>query len=233
MRNLRILMAISLCVFFASKSYSSNSYVSTQKFVQEDNLSSKDSVNDNNNEDLNMTKGTFRFIVSFPYINSFYLQPENENFKNNTGFMGSTFGLDYFYKTNRYFNFSFSQIVDFYSPLPFRDHEKVYELMDSYYISLSNNHKVNRFSFGYGFSFAQNNWEVINNSWDENSSTREPVKKTNNAIGLVSSSYFQLTPTFHLGIVYRPTFLRPDIEPMFKYEHTISIDIGWKIRIGK
>jgi hypothetical protein len=220
-------------VFFATKSYSRNSLVSGQKFVQDDNLSSKDSVNGNNIEDLNMTKGTFRFIVSFPYINSFYLQPKNENSKNNTGFMGGTYGLDYFYKSNRYINFSFSQIVDFYSPLPFRDYEKVYEVMDSYYISLLNNHKVNRFSFGYGFSFAQNNWELINNGWDENSSMREPVEKNNYALGLVFSSYFQMTPTFHLGIVYRPTFLRPDIEPTFKYEHTISIDIGWKIPIGK
>lgn len=233
MRNLRLLITITLCVFFVSKSYSYNSYLSGQKFVQDDNLSSKDSVNGNNLEDLNVSKGTFRFIWSFPYINSFYLKPENENTKSNTGFMGSTFGLDYFYNTNRYFNFSFSQIVDFYSPLPFRDYEKVYEVMDSYYISLSNNHKVKRFSFGYGFSLAQNNWELVNNGWEENSSTREPAKKTNYALGLVSSSFFQMTPTFHLGIVYRPTFLRPDIVPTFKYEHTISIDIGWKIPIGK
>ncbi|MEA3445051.1 MAG: hypothetical protein U9R19_10045 [Bacteroidota bacterium] len=233
MRKLNILITITFCILFAYRSYSYNSYVSEQEFVRDDNLSSKDSVNGNNIEDQNMSKGMFRFIVSFPYINSFYLQPKNENSKNNTGFMRVTFSLDYFYKTNRHINLSFSQIVDFFSPLPFRDYWKVYEVMDSYYISLSNNHKVNRFSFGYGFSFAQNNWELINNGWDESSTTREPVKKTNYAFGLVSSSYFQLTPTFHLGIVYRPTFLRSDIEPTFKYEHTISIDIGWKIPIGK
>jgi hypothetical protein len=232
MRKMKILIVVALCILFAYKGYSC-SYVSVQEFVQDDNLSSKDTVNGKKIEDYNMTKGTFRFIVSFPYINSFYLQPKNEDSKNNTGFMEVTFGLDYFYLTNGYINFSFSQIVDFYSPLPFINYWKVYEVMDSYYISLSNNHKVNRFSFGYGFSFAQNNWELINNGWDENSSTREPVKKTNYAFGLVFSTYFQLTPTFHLGIVYRPTFLRPDIEPTFKYEHTISIDIGWKIKIGK
>ncbi len=234
MINIKILIFIAFCLLFSSKSYSDSKDEDEQRLLQKINLNSTDTINNIPIRYQNIRKGMFRFIWSFPYINSFYLNPHNENTKNNTGFIGCTYGLDYFYKTNRYINFSFSQIIDYYIPLPIRrNYNKIYEGIDSYYICLSNNHKIRRFSLGYGFSIAQNNWGVINNNWDENSSTREPVEKTNYALGLISSFYYQITPIFHFGIVYRPTFLRPDIEPTFKYEHSISIDIGWKIPLGK
>lgn len=232
MRKLKILIVVSLCLSCFSESFSAIRIVDEQEFSQKNNLNPKDTI-DNFVNRQGKTKGQFLLHLSLPYINSFHFNPENEKIKNNTGFMGYSVGLDYLYNTTQYLNISFAQIQDFFLPIAFVDKGDEYELMSSSYISLSNNHKINRLSVGYGLSFAQNSWDLKNHSWDENSSAREPVKKTSNAFGLVSSTYFQIIKSFYLGVIYRPTFYRLNIEPTFKYEHSISIDFTWKIPLNK
>lgn len=232
MRKIKILIVVILCLSCFTESFSASRIFDEQEFLQKNNLNPKDTIHNYvNGQDKG--KGQFLLHLSLPYINNIHLTPENETTKNNTGFMGYSAGLDYFHNTSQYLNISFSQIQDFFLPIAFVDRSDKYELMSSSYISLSNNHKINRFSIGYGLSFAQNSWDLRNHSWDENSSTREPIKKTNNAFGLVSSTYFQITQHFYLGIIYRPTFYRLSTETKLKYEHSISIDFTWKIPLNK
>jgi hypothetical protein len=221
-----ILIIFSLCLLFTLKSYSIDSNADGQNSFQMIYINSSDTIK-------GITKGQISLHLSLPYINNFHLNPVNEGTKNNTGFMGYSVGLDYYYKPNQFVNLSFSQIQDFFLPIAFVDRGDEYELMSSYVFNLTNNHKVKRFSLGYGIAFSKNSWELRNLSWDENSSTRKPVKKNNNALGLSFSSYYQLTQSFYVGFIYRPTFLRLNSDPTFKYEHTISIDIAWKIRLKK
>ena len=91
MRKLKTLIVITLCLLFSSKSYSGNRYESEQRFLQKVNLNSTDTVNNIPIHDQNIAKGMFRFIWSFPYINSFYLNPHNENTKNNIVHIINTF----------------------------------------------------------------------------------------------------------------------------------------------
>lgn len=196
-------------------------------------LNSTDTTNRYFSYEQGNNKGQLLLHLSLPYINSFQLTPMNENTKNNTGFYGISLGLDYFYNRNQYVNISASGVMDFFAPAGAVDIWGEYELMSSAYLSLSNNHKIKRFSLGYGLSYAKNTWDFRNYGGDETVPTREPVKKTNNALGLVFSSYFQATPHFYIGVIYRPTFLRLDVVPAFKYEHLISIDFAWKIRLKK
>ena len=164
------------------------------------------------------TKGQILLQLSLPYINNFYLKPLDEGTKNNSGFIGYSIGIDYYYKSNHYVNFSFSQIQDFFIPIVFVDRGDEYERMGSSIFSLTNNHIVNRLTIGYGFVFSKNSWELRNILWDKNSSTREPVKKDNNAIGFSLSTYYHFYQCGYLGIIYRPTFLRLNVNPTFKYE---------------
>lgn len=196
-------------------------------------LNSIDTINRYFSYEQGNNKGQLLLHLSLPYINSFQLTPVNENTKNNTGFYGISLGLDYFYTRNQYVNISASGVMDFFAPAGAVDIWGEYELMSSAYLSLSNNHKIKRFSLGYGLSYVENTWDFRNYGGDETVPTREPVKKTNNALGLVFSSYFQATPHFYIGVIYRPTFLRLNIDPTFKYEHLISIDFAWKIRLKK
>ncbi len=176
-------------------------------------------------------KGELYLHLSLPHINSFYLTPENEGKKINTGFWGATIGVDYYYSKNRFVNLGVSNVSDFFIPVPAAvDISGEYELMSSRYISVSNNYKINRFMLGYGLSYARNTWDLrYYDKFDPPPSTREPIKKSNNAFGLIFPAYFQLGEYFNIGLVYRPTFYRSNAIDKFKYEHLISIDFVWKI----
>ncbi|HYC28150.1 MAG TPA: hypothetical protein VEB42_05025 [Chitinophagaceae bacterium] len=180
-------------------------------------------------------KGELYLHLSLPYINSFQLKPENEGAKLNTGFWGGAIGLDYFYSKDKFISAGFSGVSDFFVPVPAAvDISGEYEVMSSIYFSLSNNHRIKRFTIGYGLSYARNTWSLkYSNSFNPPPPARDPVTKSSNAFGLIFPVYFQLGEHFHLGAVYRPTFYRPNLDDKFSYEHLISIDLAWKLRLGK
>ncbi len=180
-------------------------------------------------------KGELYLHISLPHINSFYLIPENEEPKINTGFFGLTIGVDYYHSRYQFVNFGISAVSDFFLPVPAPiDISGEYELMSSRYISLSNNYKIKRFTVGYGLSYAKNTWDFrYYDRFDPPPPTREPVKKSNHAFGLIFPIYFQLGEFFNIGVVYRPTFYRPNVTEKFEYEHVISLDFAWKIILKK
>lgn len=180
-------------------------------------------------------KGELNLHVSLPHINSFHLTPENEGTKTNTGFWGLAFGLDYYHSRNQFLNVRVSGVSDFFLPFPAAvDISGEYELMSSIYFSLSNNHRLGRLTLGYGLSYGRNTWDYrFYDRFDPPPPTRDPVKKSSTAFGLFFPTYFQLGEHFNIGVVYRPTFYRPNRIEKFKYEHLISIDFAWKIRLKK
>ncbi len=180
-------------------------------------------------------KGEMYLHLSLPHMNSFLLTPQGESPKSSVGFWGLTIGLDYYHSDNQYLNAGVSGVSDFFLPVPAAiDMSGEYELMSSGYVSLSNNHKINRFSIGYGLSFGRNFWDFrYYDNFDPEPPTRDPVKKSGNAFGFVFPVYYQAGNTFNLGIVYRPTLYRPSMPEKFKYEHLISLDFAFKFRIKK
>jgi len=180
-------------------------------------------------------KGELYLHLSLPHINSFRLIPENEGTKLNTGFWGLTIGLDYYYSKNQFISSGISGVSDFFVPFPAAvDISGEYESMSSGYVSLSNNHKLKRFTFGYGLSYARNTWDFrYYDRFDPPPPTRDPVKKRSNAFGSIYTAYFQTGDYFNIGVVYRPTFYRPKMTDKFEYEHLISVDFAWKIRLKK
>jgi len=180
-------------------------------------------------------KGELHLHVSLPHINSFILNPENEKTKINTGFWGLTIGLDYYHSKNQFINLGISGVSDFFVPLPAAvDISGEYELMSSRFISISNNHNIKRFTTGYGILYARKTWDFrYYDRFAPLPPTREPIKRSHKAFGFVFPSYYQLGKHFYLGVVYKPTFFRPNLTNNFKYEHVISIDFAWKIIIKK
>lgn len=178
-------------------------------------------------------KGELHFHISLPYVNSFYLMPENESAKKNTGFWGSSFGLDYYYAKNQFISLNLSLAFDLFVPVPAAVRIlDTNERMDSEYISIINNYRVKRFVFGYGVSFVKNIWaRSYYNNFSSQFPVIESVGKTSNALGMIFPVYLQVGHNFHIGIIYRPTFYRQNLVDAFKYEHLISLDLAWKIRI--
>lgn len=180
-------------------------------------------------------KGELHLHISLPHINSFNLKPESEGAKTNTGFFGLTVGLDYYHTKNQFLNVGISGVSDFLIPVPAPvDKSGEYESMSSRYASISNNYKLGRFSLGYGLSYVKNTWDLrYYDRFDPPPPTRESVKKSSSSVGLIFPSYFKLGQYFNIGVIYRPTFYRPNMVNKFKYEHLISIDFAWKIRLKK
>ena len=191
-------------------------------------------------------KKELKLHLSLPHINSFRMLPENEGVKINTGFCGYAIGLDYFPKDNQFINFGVSLVLDFFSPIPAPfDMCGEYQSMSSIYFSLSNNHRLGQYNrmrktrqihlnVGYGLSYAINMWAF---RYDDRfcnppPPTRDPVTKSHSALGLIFPVYIQ-RKNLCVGVVYRPTFYRPTLTDKFVYEHLISIDFAWKIRLKK
>lgn len=81
-------------------------------------------------------------------------------------------------------------------------------------------------------SYVRNTWSLRYYDWGEpEPPTREPVSKSNKAIGFIFPAYYMPADHFFIGIVYRPTLFRFSTENPFRYEHLISIDFGWKIKL--
>ena len=180
-------------------------------------------------------KGEIDLRISLPHINNFLLKPDNENnYKFNTGFWGLTVGLDYYHSAKQFINLSATGVMDFFLPIPAAvDMAGYYEIMNSTYISVSNNHKIKNFTVGYGLSYAKNTWNLNYSDWGDEPLTVEPVSKNNNAIGFIFPAYYMPTEHFFIGVIYRPTLFRLSTDNPFKYEHLISIDFGWKLKLKK
>lgn len=101
-------------------------------------------------------KGQLYLHLSQPHVNSFDLLPVGESRKTNTGFMGISSGLDFVHSKNQYITLSASGVTDFMLPFPAPvDFSGEREFFSSVYAALSHNHKLNRFSLGYGISFVK------------------------------------------------------------------------------
>ncbi|MEZ4886255.1 MAG: hypothetical protein R3E32_16085 [Chitinophagales bacterium] len=176
-------------------------------------------------------KGELFFQVSLPHINQFLLKPPTESTKSSLGFWGISAGLDYYHSQNQYFNLSVSAVDDFFVPIPAPvDGNGQYESMSSVSLSFSNNYKINRFSLGYGLSYAKNIWELkYSDGFEPLPTAMELDKIRSHNLGLVFSSYYQTGSHFNIGLIYRPTFIRLDKGEPSAYEHVVSVDFAWKI----
>lgn len=125
--------------------------------------------------------------------------------------------------------------MDFFLPVPGAVDIKGGEIetITSTYVSLTDNLKLGNFSFGYGANYSQNQWRYRYIADDTLSTPSFSTSKSSESVGLTFNSYYRIGKTFHIGLVYRPTFFRIKPTSEFIYEHLISIDFAWKWKIKK
>ncbi|WP_143822090.1 hypothetical protein [Mucilaginibacter pedocola] len=176
--------------------------------------------------------GEFLLHLSLPHANQFVFKPDGEKLQSNGGFLGLSVGLDYYHTYSQFINLSASAVTDFVVPVPapYDRFGGSYKTMSSMFVSLSNNHKIERFSFGYGLFYGQNKWRV-NYLRDSSQTIDHSITKKHNVLGLVGTTYYQFGPSFNLGLIYRPSFIRFGTLQRFRYEHLISLDLAWKIKL--
>lgn len=178
-------------------------------------------------------QGDVNFQISFPYINSFIIQPFAENRKANTGFWGLGVGMDYYHQDRQYLSLNLRTVSDFFFPIPAPvTYQGGQDFMSSNYLSLSNHHRIQRFDWGYGLSWIENKWGV--DFYEDINDPGVPIlsrRQRHQALGFEFSGYCFTGPSFHMGLIYRPSFVRLYTDPVFKYEHLISVGLAWKIRM--
>ena len=190
----------------------------------------------------NYGKGTWDLRLSIPYINHFMLKPEVERNVSSAGFWGIAVGFDYYHQNTQYLSIVSGAAINYALPVLvgvdyFYGEEVIErEICSSVFMGLTNNQRYKSFSFGYGLSYLHNSWKLIyEGGYDTNGdyvNIPPPDKKyTNNTLGLMFTSYWLTKKSFSLGIIYLPSFIRLNTNPTFKYEHVISIDLAWRIRL--
>ena len=177
-------------------------------------------------------KGEFRLKLGLPYLNHLLLKPNNTTTVNKAGFVGESLGLEYCYSDSRFLELSFSFAGAADNPLPFAiDKEGKYTSQYSSYFSITHNQQKDRLTIGYGMNYSINTWKEGFRSL-ENASLDTSSQITHQAIGFTLNSYYRMAKSFHVGIIYRPTFFRID-GWQNRYEHLISLEFLWKIRLNK
>ncbi len=174
---------------------------------------------------------TFHFSVPFPAYNQLYLHPSDIiHPREYSGIFGFKIGLDYYHAPKQYFNLSGNVATSEFVLFPrLGQRNGKYEVASSSRIHFTNNHKINRFSLGYGIHLANNRWAL---EYEER--VRPPnfenINNRTNNLGLTFSTHYQPSPFFYIGVLYQPNFLRLNSGQRNVYEHVIGVDLMWKIK---
>lgn len=184
-------------------------------------------------------RGSVLFHLSFPYFNLIHSAYGNES-STGVGFLGLALGVDCFYTNDLFLNLSGGGIMDFILPFPapICYGSGVENFRSSLYATLSNNHMLHRgkLSLGYGITFSHDSWNTIDyGPTEEDREAGLPWQdatryRNANSLGLIFRFYYYPVDNFFLGLSFRPALLRFTDKTRFKYQHTASIEFGFRIK---
>ena len=197
-----------------------NSYAQDRVSHQEDQQ--VDSPNEKT-ELVSGKKEILFFHLSYSPVYFLRMVTENEGAKVYYGFYGASYGLSYHYSKNRFMYLSIEAGVHALLPSVFV-FGKDGVMAGSGSVILSNNHKIERLTIGYGLSYT-------NYIWQKGVLLIPTTTEESNAFGLVFPTNFQISKRLNLGISYRPTFYKPNMTNKFTYEHSLNIGFTFKIRL--
>lgn len=189
------------------------------------------------------SRGNVLATVGLPWTNFFSTHPDVLGRRtNHEGFIGLSFGAEYFYADRRSVAAEVSGIIDFFLPVVGAvDFSGWHEFNDAINISLFHNLHKRNFSFGYGFNAASTRWRYWHydlfldeeeldkpGPWGDEEFTENRWK-----LGAVLNAYYKIGTHTSFGVVYRPTFYRCGSPKPWAYEHSISIDLKFYINPGR
>lgn len=164
------------------------------------------------------------FHLSIPLVNSFYLQPIDEDVKHDIGLFGLQLGFDFFYAKSHFLNIGY-MVVGSGSR-----RKTEFESFIAHSFQFSKNHKIKSFSIGYGFTTEVHTW--TSRFYDNRTQRLVIIDTFYTAWGFILPIYYQIGKSFQMGVIYKPTFYAGgNARETGVYEHIISLDVAWKIRL--
>ena len=160
------------------------------------------------------------------------MQPQKESSKTQAGFFGISIGAEYYYRDTKYVKFTAGSSIDFLAPVPAPvTYDGAAEFITVYNFALTDNYRLNRFTLGYGLNYGIYKWRLNNNEYIFPSTVNEPRTRINHGLGIATNVYYQFSKAFFLGVVYNPTFITTYPKTEFNYQHVISLELQWKIKL--
>lgn len=182
-------------------------------------------------------KGELSLLVSFPWVNNFTFQPQNEKRSNYTGFMGISGGLEYCYLPNRSIVAEIGTIINYWFLFPAPSSEAQETNMTSRFVGITHQNQIGRFKLGLGLQFAENEWFYRGPNREYISETEYIphifLNKTNIAWGLRMNGHYRIGRNYQVGLTYNPSLFQVRPTQKFNYEHVLSLDFRWNFKLIK
>lgn len=178
-------------------------------------------------ESINYAKNAVFLNLSFPIFNNLSMAYEREDKDASFALLGFSIGLEYCYNAKKTLSFDIVTILNSSSRIDLFNFNRT-KVSSTNYMSLSHNHILKRWVFGYGISYGKN--YIKEGDFERNIPS---TVKSYNVWGLETNAYYRLGNVFHIGIKYRPTFYRFSVENPIEYEHLISVDLKFKLPLNE
>jgi len=171
-------------------------------------------------------KGNLRLSLSYSPVDIFnILSPEGQY--STGGIFGAEAGLDYFHKPDRYISLAVGAAT---SVAPVEHLGSGYlRTGNALYANIRYNYVIGSFDLGYGGSISKLIWARTTFGDTVN------LNKHTQSIGFGPSlsAQYRIGNSFRLGLLYQPTLMSVDHSPAFNYQHYISVNLCWKIRLRR
>ena len=170
----------------------------------------------------------FSLHVSFPSLSYFTLYHPVKGRRSLSGLFGITLGMDWYYQDNAFASISVGAVGTSWTEEN-REKFESYENSCARYLDVSHNYRLTRSMIGCGLSLTNRSWDFKDrNAPDSLSYFRTGVHESYLSLGLCFPLYYLLGEHLFVGVVYRPNLFHFGEGDLFRYEHVISLDGGWK-----
>lgn len=177
-------------------------------------------------------KGDFRLDLKLPWLNHLSLNPERQFKESRFGFVGEGLGIEYNYTKNKYLETSASFAATSEIPFPVHIDKEYNKSLWTFYVTLTDNTIKKRFTIGYGINYSINTWAEWTRDFDTiGLPTNYSKTLTNKNWGITLNSFFRVGKSFNIGLFYQPSLLNLDNKLDFIYEHLISLEVNWRIKL--
>lgn len=187
-------------------------------------------------------EGPLAIRISYPWCNWLTFTEGAHKRSSNVGGGIYSLGLEYYYNPRHYINITEGVTWDLFSPIPPIPN---FSVLDKYHLAafgiVTHNHvlREGRFSVGYGLTWGGEfwgNWE--SGDYYDGEGHYHPSNDHGGGLswGFAATGYWYSRRQFFAGVVYRPTLWRYNADsnrPHFQYQHTLSVDLGWRFKFWK
>lgn len=182
-------------------------------------------------------KGRTHLNLSVPFINYIHSRPQQDYYGKpyfeQTGILGFSVGADYCNNERRFMSF---QVGVMNGTLPverFSDTSgwEYAQSAVSFFVNARQNHTWKRFDFGYGPLLSYHS--VRFGKYNQDLNIDSTVTHSNWALGGSCAAYFRIVYFLYAGVLYQPQFISLSHTPALRYEHTLSLDVMFRMNVSK